>query len=78
MKKTIPVPDPLFQAAEREAARRGISRSRFYSMAIAFFLKALRARKFKKALNAVYAGEDSALDPVLARLQREAVGQEEW
>ena len=47
-------------------------------MAIAFFLKALRARKFKKALNAVYAGEDSALDPVLARLQREAVGQEEW
>jgi len=77
LKKTIPVPDPLFRVAEREAARRGISRSRFYSKAIAFYLKTLRARKFKKALNAVYATEDSVLAPAVARLQREAVGQAE-
>lgn len=47
-------------------------------MAIAFYLKMLRARKVKKALDAVYATEDSVLAPALARLQREAVGQEEW
>ncbi|HET9179950.1 MAG TPA: ChpI protein [Terriglobia bacterium] len=78
MKTTISIPDPLFQAAEREAARRRISRSRFYSMALASYLKSQRARNIKRALDAVYAGEDSALDPVLARLQSEAIDREEW
>lgn len=77
MKTTISIPDPLFRVAERKAARRGISRGRFYSMADASYLKSLRDRKFKKELDAVYAGEDPALDPVLARLQNEALGREE-
>lgn len=47
-------------------------------MAFASYLKSLRDRKFKKALGAVYAGEYSALDPVLASLQNEALGREEW
>ena len=74
MKTPISIPDPLFRVAERQTARRGISRSRFYSMAVASYLKSLRDRNVKKALDAVYATEDS----VPARLQREAVGQEEW
>ncbi len=78
MKKTIPVPDSLFRVAEREAARERISRSRFYSMAVAAYLKTVRARNLKKALDAIYASEDSALDPAYARMQSEAVGQEEW
>lgn len=78
MKTAISIPDPLFQAAEREAARRRISRSRFYSMAVASYLKSLRARNIKKALDAVYATEDSVVDPALARLQSEALGREKW
>jgi hypothetical protein len=43
-------------------------------MAVASYLKSLRDRNVKKTLDAVYATEES----VLVRLQREAVGQEEW
>jgi len=78
MKTAVSIPDALFQAAEREAERRKVSRSRFYSMAVASYLKSLRAKNVKKALDAVYATEDSTLDPALARLQKEAVGPEEW
>ncbi|HEX5410320.1 MAG TPA: ChpI protein [Terriglobia bacterium] len=78
MKTTICIPDSLFRDAEREAARDRISRSRFYSVAVASYLKSLRARNVKKALDAVYASEDSAPDPVLARMQSEALGREEW
>jgi antitoxin MazE6 len=78
MKTAVSIPDAIFQAAEREAARRKVSRSRFYSMAVASYLKSLRARNVKKALDAVYATEDSALDPGLARLQSEALDREEW
>ncbi len=55
-----------------------MSRSHFYSMAVAAYLKSLRARNVKKALDAVYATEHSELDPSLDRLQREAIGKEEW
>jgi hypothetical protein len=78
LKTTISIPAPLFRVAEREAARRKISRSRFYSMAVASYLKSLRARNVKKALDAVYATQDSAPDLALARLQGEAVGREKW
>lgn len=74
----ISIPDALFQAAERETVRRKVSRSRFYSLAVASYLESLRARNVKKALDAVYATEDSALDLALARLQSEAIEWEEW
>jgi metal-responsive CopG/Arc/MetJ family transcriptional regulator len=78
MKTAISIPDPLFRAAEREAARRKVSRSRFYSMAVASYLKSQRARNVRKALDSVYASEDSSLDPALARLQSEALNREKW
>jgi metal-responsive CopG/Arc/MetJ family transcriptional regulator len=78
MKTAISIPDPLFRAAEREVARRKISRSRFYSMAVASYLKSQRARNVKEALDSVYASEDSSLDPALARLQSEALNREKW
>lgn len=78
MKTAISIPDPLFRAAEREAARRKVSRSRFYSMAVASYLKSQRARNVREALDSVYASEDSALDPALAHLQGEVLDREKW
>jgi len=78
MKIAISIPDPLFQAAEREASRRKVSRSRFYAMAVASYLKSQRARNIKKALDAVYATEDSSLEAGLDRLQSEGLGREDW
>jgi len=41
-------------------------------------LKLLRAGNIRKALDSVYASEDSSLDPALARLECEALGREDW
>ena len=78
MKTVISISDALFLAAEREAARRKVSRSRLYSLAVASYLKSLGAKNVQKALDAVYATEDSTLDPSLARLQSGALDREGW
>ncbi len=78
MKTAISIPDPLFKAAERAAKRQKVSRSRFYAKAVAAYLKSQRDKSIKEALDAVYASEDSSLDPVIARIQSLSIGPEEW
>jgi metal-responsive CopG/Arc/MetJ family transcriptional regulator len=68
VKTVISVPDPLFHAAERAAKREKVSRSRFYARAVEAYLKTQRAEGVKEALDAIYATEDSSLDPVIARM----------
>lgn len=78
MKTAISIPDPLFKAAERAAKRQKLSRSRFYAKAVAAYLNSQRDKSITEALNAVYATEDSSLDPVIARMQSMAIGPEDW
>jgi len=78
MKTAISVPDPLFEAAEAASRRLGVSRSRFYAMALAHFLAAKERSDVTRQLNDVYAKEPSALDPRIARRQAESVGTEDW
>ncbi|MBZ5566065.1 MAG: ChpI protein [Acidobacteriia bacterium] len=78
MKTAISIPDRLFKAAERAAKRRKMSRSRFYSQALAAYLRASQDEEIKRQLNAVYATEDSSLDPVIASMQSIAIGREDW
>jgi metal-responsive CopG/Arc/MetJ family transcriptional regulator len=74
MKTAISIPDPLFHAAERAAKRQKVSRSRFYAQAVEAYLKTQQAKGVKEALDAVYATEDSFLDPVIARIQSLSIG----
>jgi metal-responsive CopG/Arc/MetJ family transcriptional regulator len=78
MKTAISIPDPLFHAAEGAAKREKVSRSRFYARAVEAYLKTQRAKEIKKALDAIYATEDSSLDPVIARMQSLSIGRGEW
>lgn len=78
MKTAISIPDPLFKAAERAAKRQKVSRSRLYAKAIQEYLDRRRSREITKALNEIYSKEPSELDPVLARMQSEALGREDW
>jgi len=78
MKTAISIPDPLFKAAERAAKRQKVSRSRFYSKAVAAYLRSQSDKRITEALNAVYATEDSSLDPDIARMQSFSIGREEW
>jgi metal-responsive CopG/Arc/MetJ family transcriptional regulator len=78
MKTAISIPDELFYAAEELSQRLGLSRSEFYTKAVAAFLEHQRATGVKEALDAIYAVEDSRLDPVLVTLQAVSLPREEW
>jgi len=78
MKRAVSIPDRLFNAAERAAKRQKVSRSRFYARAVEAYLKTQQAKGVKEALDAIYATEDSSLDPVIARMQSLSIGREEW
>jgi len=83
MKTAISLPDPLFEEAERVAARLGLSRSELYARAIARFVREQSGDAITEAINRVVQDLPSALDPVLARLQAASLatdegGLEDW
>ncbi|HET7840872.1 MAG TPA: ChpI protein [Terriglobia bacterium] len=78
MKTAISIPDPLFKAAERVAKRQKISRSRLYSRAVQEYLERRRSKAIKKALDEVYAHQDSELDPGFAAATYEVLRKEKW
>ena len=69
MKTAVSIPDSLFAAAERVSHLLGISRSRFYAMAIEKVLEKDGRRGIKEALDAVYSRETSRLDSKLSKMQ---------
>jgi antitoxin MazE6 len=78
MKTAISIPDPLFKAAERAAKRQKLSRSRYYSKALASYLRSQQDKGIKEALDAVYGKESSELDPDLAAAAYHVLGKEKW
>ncbi|HXA29230.1 MAG TPA: hypothetical protein VN193_10845 [Candidatus Angelobacter sp.] len=78
MKTAISIPDATFQAAERVAKRLDLSRSELYARAVARFVAEHSAEGVTAALDRVYAEQPSAVDPLLAELQRASVAAEEW
>ena len=80
MKTAISLPDELFEAADRLAARLGRSRSELYATALAEYLEKLKVQGVTERLDAVYEGrpEDSRLDPVLDSLQLQSLPREDW
>ena len=78
MKTAISLPDALFRAGDALAKRMKLSRSELYARALAEFLAKHRSDQLTQRLNAVYAAEDSALDPGLARLQAKSLARDEW
>lgn len=78
MKTAISLPDELFAAADALAQRMGISRSKLFATALAEFVAKQQGRRVTAQLDAVYAAEESALDPAIRRAQARAVGPEAW
>jgi metal-responsive CopG/Arc/MetJ family transcriptional regulator len=78
VKTAISIPDPLYKEAERLTKRLRIPRSQLYARALEAYLQRQRSKGIKEALDEVYGTESSELDPVLTRLQSEALGREDW
>lgn len=78
MKVAISVPDPLFEAAERESRRLRIPRSRFYARALEAFLHEPSSEEITKRLNDVCSKVGSLPDPYLERASLEVLRRETW
>ncbi len=79
MKTAISVPDELYNAAELAASRLGVSRSMLYQQAMVLFLECHGDSLVTDALDEVYGEQDqSALDPMLDRMQRASLARESW
>ncbi|MFN6560110.1 MAG: CopG family ribbon-helix-helix protein [Nostoc sp. ChiSLP01] len=78
MKTAISIPDPLFEAAEQFAKRMGLSRSELYAVALQEYLQTHKREQVTKQLDAVYADEDSSLDPFFVQLQADTLSEETW
>lgn len=78
MKVAISLPDPVFVAAEQLAKQRKVSRSELYVAALTEYLAANSPDAVTAKLNALYAVESSALDPMMVREQAKAIDDEAW
>lgn len=78
MKVAISLPDPVFSAAERLAARMRVSRSQLYAQALEEYLARRQDSMVTEQLDAVYAVAQEPLDPAFAAAQKDAVGHEAW
>ena len=77
MKTAISIPTPLFQKGERRRRKLGVTRSELYATALEHLLAEEPDEALTKALESVYAEEESAVDRRLAVAQRRATA-EEW
>jgi metal-responsive CopG/Arc/MetJ family transcriptional regulator len=77
MKTAVSIPDPIFEAADRLARRRRISRSELYAEALAKLLDSDESTEITERLDDVYAEGQSGLDTGLAALQALAI-DEDW
>ena len=78
MKVALSIPGDVFESAEALARRLGVSRSRLYATALAEYVAKHRGRRITDRLNAVYASEESRIEPRLRRLQARSLGDSSW
>ena len=78
MKTAISVPDSLFKEAERLARRRGISRSRLFSEAVAEYLARHEPEAITSAMDKVCAEVGSHPDPAISAAARRILERSEW
>lgn len=78
MKIAVSIPDELFERAEAEAKRLGVSRSKLYQAAIEKHLTALKSSEINAALRLSYSQSPEPVDPFIQSLAEQAMRRTEW
>ncbi len=78
MKTAISVRDNLFKRIDKFAKEKKISRSQIFSEAAEEYLEKRENDDITANLNAVYANEDSSVDPVIFKMALMSLPKEEW
>jgi metal-responsive CopG/Arc/MetJ family transcriptional regulator len=78
MKTAISVPDDVFARVDRFARRNKISRSAVFTAAAEEYVQHHQREGITERLNAIYAKENSAIDPALSKLQSASLSSGSW
>jgi len=78
MKTDIAIPNPVFKAAEQLAKRLGISLGDLYTAALTAYVIEHQPGDVTEALDRVYAGESSTMEPELVKMQVSALETGQW
>jgi len=78
VKTAISIPDEVFEAAEKLAARLGLSRSQLYATAVREYVQLRDRRAVTAQLDAVYEHADSGLELQVAEAQAASLDDEDW
>ena len=80
VKTAVSIPDPIFEAADRLARRRRISRSALYAEALELLLagQADADAEITRRLDEVYADQDSTPDPLITAANAALWREVEW
>ncbi len=69
MRTAVSIPDKVFRKADALARSMQISRSELYTKALATFVAKHENAGLTERLNEIYSEQQSALDPVLEKMQ---------
>jgi metal-responsive CopG/Arc/MetJ family transcriptional regulator len=78
MKTAVSIPDELFEAAEKQAAKENTSRSHLYATALAEYLRRERGMAITKEMNLALEEIDQTPDPAWEAVQIAALKRSEW
>jgi metal-responsive CopG/Arc/MetJ family transcriptional regulator len=78
MKTSVSIPEPIVRQAESVAKKLGLSRSELFVKAVEQFVAAHQNQSITEKLNAIYAEDDSTLDPELHAMQIASLKPEKW
>lgn len=78
IKTAISIPDDVFEDADALAERLGVSRSWLYASAVAEYVAKHQDATVTARLNAVYANQESRLDPDVRKAQQRTAQRAGW
>ena len=78
MKTAISIPDHLFKKVEKTARKMGLTRSRFFTIAVEEFIENHTPSQVTDKLNAIYENEKSEIDQNFYTMQVQSLEKEVW
>ena len=78
MKTAISIPDNIFKKVEKTAKKMGLTRSRFFTIAVEEFIENHNPSQITDKLNSIYESENSEIDQIFFAMQVQSIDKEVW
>jgi antitoxin component of RelBE/YafQ-DinJ toxin-antitoxin module len=78
MKTAVSIDDRVYRSAENTAGQMGMTRSKFYTLAVEEYIQNHGPEFLLERLNAVYAGENTKVDDDIHEAQFRLFSGEDW